>query len=91
MSSVKGAFEIHRKKPQLNFYTYKKNPIITIEYKVKSSICLCMYVFGHLLGHADWLGQEEQQPYGFGITETDRSGTVGGDGPAAFEAGRNAQ
>lgn len=41
MSSVKGAFEIHRKKPQLNFYTYKKNPIITIEYKVKSSICLC--------------------------------------------------
>lgn len=49
------------------------------------------YALERLLGHADWFGQGEQQPYGSGITETTRPGTLGGDEPAALQTGGNAQ
>lgn len=94
MVSVKGAFESHRKL-QWNFYTYKK-PIIAKEDKIKliadpSVYQMHMCFFGNLLGYADWLGPGEQQPYGSRIPETARSGTFGGDEPAALQTGWHAQ
>lgn len=50
-----------------------------------------VYVFGGPSGHAEWLGQGEQQPAGPGVAEAGCSGTSGRDGPAALQAGGNAQ
>lgn len=48
-------------------------------------------MFGKPSGHAEWLGQGEQQPEGLGVAKADCPGTSGGDGPAALQAGGNAQ
>lgn len=54
---------------------------------------LWMYVcvFDGPSGHAEWLGQGEQQSEGPGVPKADCPGTAGGDGPAAFQAGGNGQ
>lgn len=50
-----------------------------------------LYMFATLSGHAEQLGQGEQQPAGPGVPEAGCPGTSGGDGPAALQAGRDAQ
>ncbi len=58
---------------------------------MQTPVCMCVCVFGGPSGHAEWLGQGEQQPAGPGVAEARCPGTFGGDGPAALQAGGNAQ